>query len=467
MTATPEHIEIVHLLIEKRDFQGIRQLLVSLPHADASDLLEHLDPVEMAVSFRLLPKTVAAEIFEYIDPNHQEDLIRALGEKDAASILNAMSDDDRTAFLEECPDHAVSLLSLLDPAQQRVALQLLGYPENSVGRMMTTKFVSIRQNWTIQQALDYVKERAKDVYYVHVVCSVDESGKLLGVHRIRDIFTADAASKVSDLPAAPPIYLKVTDSQKDAVKLFRKHSRTIIPVVNADMIVLGIVTVDDVLETASEEAAKDIAFLGAVEVPEEPLLDTPLRQLIRQRAGWLVILFIGEMFTATAMGFFEGAIEKAVVLSLFLPLIISSGGNSGSQASALVIRAMALAEVNLKDWFKVFRREITSGLGLGVILGTIGFARIAIWHFFFPNLCGNTPGYGEHWFLLGLVIFFSLIGVVLWGSLSGAMLPFILRRLGFDPAKAAAPFVATIVDVTGLVIYFLIAGIIFLPHIKG
>ena len=285
MTATPEHIEIVHLLIEKRDFQGIRQLLVGLPHADASDLLEHLDPVEMAVSFRLLPKNVAAEIFEYIDVNHQEDLIRALGEKDAASILNAMSDDDRTALLEECPDHAVSLLGLLDPAQQRVALQLLGYPEDSVGRMMTTKFVSIRQNWTIQQALDYVRERAKDVYYVHVVCSVDDSGKLLGVHRIRDIFTADVNSKVSDLPAAPPVYLKVTDTQAEAVKMFRKHSRTIIPVVNADMVVLGIVTVDDVLETATEEAAKDIAFLGAVEVPEEPLLDTPLLQLIRQRAG--------------------------------------------------------------------------------------------------------------------------------------------------------------------------------------
>ena len=229
---------LLHRQMFLRDrFQGIRQLLVGLPHADAADLLEHLDPVEMAVSFRLLPKTVAAEIFEYIDANHQEDLIRALGDKDAASILNAMSDDDRTAFLEECPEHAVSLLSLLDPAQQRVALQLLGYPENSVGRMMTTKFVSIRQNWTIQQALDNVKERAKDVYYVHVVCSVDEAGKLLGVHRIRDIFTADAASKVSDLPAAPPIYLKVTDSQADAVKLFRKHSRTIIPVVNADMIV--------------------------------------------------------------------------------------------------------------------------------------------------------------------------------------------------------------------------------------
>ena len=454
MAADTKHIEEIPLLIEKRDFASIRQTLIALPHADAADLLEHLSPVQMAVSFRLLPKTAAAEIFEYIDADHQEALIRALGENDAAGILNAMSDDDRTAFLEECPEHAVRLLGLLDPAQQRVALQLLGYPENSVGRMMTTKFVAIQRDWTIQQALDHIRDRAKDVYYVHVVCSVDEAGRLLGVHRIRDIFLADVKTHVSDLPVAPPLYLKVTDTQEEAVNTFRRHSRTIIPVVNADMKVLGIVTVDDVLETAAEEAAKDIAFLGAVEVPEEPLLETPLMQLIRQRAGWLVILFIGEMFTATAMGFFEGEIQKAVVLALFLPLIISSGGNSGSQSSALVIRAMALAEVGLRDWFRVFKREIISGLGLGLILGSIGFARIAVWHQFFPKL------YGEHWMLLGFVIFFSLIGVVLWGSLAGAMLPFLLRRLGFDPAKAAAPFVATIVDVTGLVIYFFVAALI-------
>ena len=454
MAADTKHIEEIPLLIEKRDFASIRQTLIALPHADAADLLEHLSPVQMAVSFRLLPKTAAAEIFEYIDADHQEALIRALGDNDAAGILNAMSDDDRTAFLEECPEHAVQLLGLLDPAQQRVALQLLGYPENSVGRMMTTKFVAIHRDWTIQQALDHVRDRAKDVYYVHVVCSVDESGRLLGVHRIRDIFLADVKTHVSDLPVAPPLFLKVTDSQEEAVNTFRRHSRTIIPVVNADMKVLGIVTVDDVLETAAEEAAKDIAFLGAVEVPEEPLLETPLMQLIRQRAGWLVIVFIGELFTATAMGFFEGEIQKAVVLALFLPLIISSGGNSGSQSSALVIRAMALAEVSVRDWFRVFKREIISGLGLGVILGSIGFARIAVWNQFFPKL------YGEHWMLLGFVIFFSLIGVVLWGSLAGAMLPFILRRLGFDPAKAAAPFVATIVDVTGLVIYFFVAALI-------
>ena len=454
MAANTKHIEEIPLLIEKRDFASVRQTLITLPHADAADLLEHLSPVQMAVSFRLLPKAAAAEIFEYIDADHQEALIRALGDSDAAGILNAMSDDDRTAFLEECPEHAVQLLGLLDPAQQRVALQLLGYPENSVGRMMTTKFVAINRDWTIQQALDHVRDRAKDVYYVHVVCSVDVSGRLLGVHRIRDIFLADVKTHVSDLPVAPPLFLKVTDTQEEAVNTFRRHSRTIIPVVNADMKVLGIVTVDDVLETAAEEAAKDIAFLGAVEVPEEPLLETPLMQLIRQRAGWLVILFIGEMFTATAMGFFEAEIQKAVVLALFLPLIISSGGNSGSQSSALVIRAMALAEVNIRDWYRVFKREIISGLGLGLILGSIGFARIAVWHQFFPKL------YGEHWVLLGLVIFFSLIGVVLWGSLAGAMLPFLLRRLGFDPAKAAAPFVATIVDVTGLVIYFFVAALI-------
>jgi magnesium transporter len=458
MSANAKHAEDLRSLLSRRDFGAIRQLTSSLPYADAADLLRQLEPVEMAVTFRLLPKTVASEIFEYLGTDSQESLIRALGDQDAAAILNAMSDDDRTAFLEECPEHAVQLLGLLEPAQQRVALQLLGYPKDSVGRMMTTRFVALNREWTIQQALEHVRERAKDVYYVHVVCSVDTSGRLVGLHRIRDIFLADPASRISDLPAAPLVYLKATDTQADALAAFRRHSRTVIPVVNGDQRVLGIVTVDDVLETATEEATRDIALLGGSEVLDEPLLETPLAKLIGHRAGWLVILFIGEMFTATAMGFFEDEIEKAVVLSLFLPLIISSGGNSGSQSSALVIRAMALGEVALRDWLRVFRREVMSGLGLGLILGTIGFARIGIWHYFFPHLCGKNPGYGEHWLLIALVIFFSLTGVVLWGSLSGAMLPFILRRLGFDPAKAAAPFVATIVDVTGLVIYFVVAA---------
>ena len=460
MSANPKHIEDISVLVEKRDFAALRKLVLELPHADAADLLRELDPVQMAVSFRLLPKADASEIFGYMDSDAQEALIRSLGANDAAEILNAMSDDDRTAFLEECPEHAVRLLGLLDPAQQRIAVQLLGYPKDSVGRMMTTSFVTLSRDWTVQQALDHVRDRAKEVYYVHVVCSVDAEGRLVGVHRIRDIFRADPAIKVAELPAAPPLYLKVTATRADALAMFRRHARTIIPVVNAELRVLGIVTVDDVLETATEEAARDIALLGGAEVPDEPLLETPLMQLVRQRAGWLVILFVGEMFTATAMGFFEGEIQKAVVLSLFLPLIISSGGNSGSQSSALVIRAMALSEVTLRDWFRVFRREVMSGLTLGVILGVIGFARIAVWHEFFPNLCGQEYGYGPHWMLIGFVIFLSLVGVVLWGSLSGAMLPFLLRRLGFDPAKAAAPFVATIVDVTGLVIYFVVAALV-------
>jgi magnesium transporter len=414
----------------------------------------------MAVSFRLLPKSVASEIFGYMDSDAQEGLIRSLGVNEAADILNALSDDDRTAFLEECPEDAVRLLGLLDPAQQRIAVQLLGYPKESVGRMMTTSFVTLSLDWTVQQALDHVRDRAKEVYYVHVVCAVDADGRLVGVHRIRDIFRADPSIKIADLPASPPLCLKVGSTRAEALAMFRRHARTIIPVVNADQKVVGIVTVDDVLEAATEEATRDIALLGGAEVPDEPLLETPLMQLVRQRAGWLVILFVGEMFTATAMGYFEGEIQKAVVLSLFLPLIISSGGNSGSQSSALVIRAMALSEVTLRDWFRVFRREVMSGLTLGVILGVIGFARIAVWHEFFPTLCGQEYGYGPHWMLIGFVIFLSLVGVVLWGSLSGAMLPFILRRLGFDPAKAAAPFVATIVDVTGLVIYFVVAALV-------
>ena len=446
-------------ILDRRDFASVRPLFTSLSPADAADLLRHIDDVRRAVAFRLLPKAAATDAFRCLEAHEQEALIRALGEKDAAEVLNAMSDDDRTALLEECPEQAVRLLSLLEPAQQRVALQLLGYPKDSVGRMMTTRFVAVSPDWTVRQVLEHVRERARDVYYVHVVLAVDTDGRLLALHRIRDIFLADPGVRIDALSASSPIHLLVTGTRAEALAMFRRHSRTVIPVVDSSRRVLGIVTIDDILETATEEAARDIALLGGSEVPDEPLLRTPLGHLIGRRAGWLVLLFVGEMFTATAMGFFEDEIQRAVVLSLFLPLIISSGGNSGSQSSALVIRAMALGEVGLRDWARVFRREIASGLGLGAILGTIGFARIAVWHHFLPHMCGNVDGYGEHWLLLATVIALSLLGVVLWGSLSGAMLPFLLRWLGFDPAKAAAPFVATIVDVTGLVIYFVVAAL--------
>jgi magnesium transporter len=249
------------------------------------------------------------------------------------------------------------------------------------------------------------------------------------------------------------VALKATDAQETAIAVFEREHRTALPVTDSLGVLIGIVTIDDVLRVAEAEATEDIQKIGGTAALHEPYILIGLRRMISKRAGWLVVLFLGELFTATAMGFFEKEIEKAVVLALFVPLIISSGGNSGSQASTLVVRALAIGEIGLRDWWRVIRREFITGLALGLILGTIGFFRIALWSFF-----GDL--YGPHWLLVALTVAISLVGVVMWGALSGSLLPFILRRLGFDPAVSSAPFVATIVDVTGLVIYFSVAYLI-------
>ena len=369
-------------------------------------------------------------------------------------ILNEMSPDDRTALLEELPSAAArQLIWLLTPEERRVAQALLGYPEGSVGRLMTPDFIQVREDWTVQQVLDYVRQYGRDSETLNVIYVVDERGKLIDDVRIREFLLKPLAHKVSDLMEKTFVSLNVHDSQQDALNVFRKYDRTALPVVDSSGVLVGIVTIDDMLDVAEKEATEDIQKLGGSAALDAPYLTIRFPQMIRKRAGWLVILFLGEMLTATAMGFFEEEIAKAVVLALFVPLIISSGGNSGSQATTLIIRAMAVGEVMLRDWWKVMRREVLSGLTLGTILGAIGFLRIAAWSTFFHI-------YGPHWPLIGLTIFFSLIGVVMWGTLSGSMLPFALRRVGFDPAVASAPFVATLVDVTGLVIYFVVALLI-------
>ncbi|HEX5175609.1 MAG TPA: magnesium transporter, partial [Chthoniobacteraceae bacterium] len=282
---------------------------------------------------------------------------------------------------------------------------------------------------------------------------VDDRGKLVDDIRIREFLLKPLEMKVSDLMDENFIALNVTDSQEDAVNVFRKYDRTALPVVDSSGVLVGLVTIDDMLDVAEEEATEDIQKFGGMEAMEEPYMRIPLWRMVRKRATWLVVLFLGEMLTASAMGYYEGAIAKAVVLALFLPMIISSGGNSGSQASMLIIRAMALGEVTLRDWWRVMRKEVIAGLLLGCVLGTIGFLRIAVWAQF-------STVYGPHWMLIALTVGIALIGVVLWGSLSGSMLPFLLRRLGADPATSSAPFVATLVDVTGVIIYFTIALVI-------
>src|SRR5882762_1480224 len=441
----------IHALIRERNFAGLRQIFCDWPPADLAELISDLPEEDQVVLFRMLPHNLAGPTFEYLTRHDQKCLLQAMGREDIARVINEMSPDDRTALLEELPATAVKeLLRLLSPKELQVAQQLLNYPERSVGRLMTPDFIAIRDDWTVQQVLDHVRQHGQDSETINVLYVVDDEGKLIDDVRIREFLLRPLQIRVADIRDRNFVSLRATDLQQHAVDLFRKYDRSALPVIDSAERLIGIVTVDDILDVAEKEATEDIQKMGGVTAFDQPYLSVSVTQMARKRAPWLVILFLSEMLTTTAMAFFQDEIAKAVVLALFLPLIISSGGNSGSQATTLIIRAMAISEVTLRDWWRVMRREAFSGLALGGILGTLGFVRISLWALF-------SNVYGPHWPLIGLTIFFALIGVVMWGTLAGSMLPFILRRFGLDPATSSAPFVATLVDVTGLVIYFTIA----------
>jgi magnesium transporter len=441
-------------MIEARDFAALREVFREWPPPDVAEVILDLPEDEQVIIFRVLPHDLAADVFEYLGIEEQQKLLRAMAHEQVAGILNEMAPDDRTALLEELPsDAARKLIRFLTPEERRIATALLGYPEDSVGRLMTPDFIAVKESWTVQEVLDYIRAYGQDSETLNVIYVVDDRGKLIDDIRMREFLLKPLTSAVRDLMQETFVALNVTDSQHDALNAFRKYDRTALPVIDSTGVLLGIVTIDDMLDVAEQEATEDIQKLGGSEALDAPYLTIGFPHMIRKRAPWLVILFLSEMLTATAMGFFSDEIAKAVVLALFVPLIISSGGNSGSQATTIVIRAMAVGEVMLRDWWRVMRREILSGLTLGVILGTIGFLRITVWSQLFHL-------YGPHWPLIALTIFFSLIGVVMWGTFSGSMLPFVLRRVGLDPATASAPFVATLVDVTGLIIYFTVALLI-------
>jgi magnesium transporter len=441
-------------VLKTRDYPRLRDMVRNRPASDLAEVLADLTSDEQAVLFRLLPRKDAAATFEYLEQDAREALLKTLSKEDVAALLNDMSPDDRTEFLEELPASVTrELLSLLTPGERAIAVTLLGYPEGSIGRLMTPDYVAVRESWTIQQVLDYVRTHGQDSETLNVIYVVDEGGTLIDDVRIREVLLSDPAKRVADLMDRRFVALKATDDQATAVALFRQHDRSALPVTDTAGALIGIVTVDDVLDVAEAEATADIQKIGGSEALDEPYMEIAFFKMVQKRAGWLTALFLGEMLTATAMGFFEHEIEKAVLLALFVPLIISSGGNSGSQASTLVIRALALGELTLRDWWKVMRRELGAGFALGTILATVGFLRISVWSAF-------SDIYGQHWLLLAFTVAFALIGVVMWGTLIGSLLPLLLRRLGFDPATSSAPFVATLVDVTGLVIYFSVALVV-------
>ena len=439
-------------LIRARDFAGLRELFSDWPPADVAEVILDMPEDDQVIIFRVLPAALAADVFEYLDIDAQQQLLRAMAHEQVVAILNEMSPDDRTALLEELPSAAArQLIQLLTPEERKVAQSLLGYPEGSVGRLMTPNFIAVHEDWTVNEVLDYVRENGQDSETLNVIYVVDERGKLIDDLRIREFLLRPLSARVDQFMDRNFVHLHATQSQQEALQIFRKYDRAALPVVDSANVLVGIVTVDDMLDVAEEEATEDIQKIGGMEALDEPYTTIPLVRMVKKRATWLIILFLGEMLTATAMQGYNSEIEKAAILAMFLPLIISSGGNSGSQATTLVIRAMALGELRLRDWFRVVRKELLSGLSLGLILGTIGFFRITLWQYL------HIFDYGKYHWLVAFTVGAALVGVVLWGTLSGAMLPFLLRRCGLDPAASSAPFVATLVDVTGLVIYFNVA----------
>jgi magnesium transporter len=454
--------EETKLLIDAGDIDMLRVYLDELKISDVENLIDEL-PDYAPLLIDTMSINRATNVFRILDAPTQERIVNKLSVNKISEIINGLPPDDRTSFLGELKDQELQhrLISLLTPEDRKEVFTLLSYPEDSIGRMMTPDFLAIPKHFTVDEALSYIRLYGKNYETIDVIYILDKDGVLIDDLRIRELLISDPKNRIEDLIDGRLIYLNAQDTIEEGIKIFKMNNRVALPVIDSGGILLGIITIDDILWAAEEEHTEDMQRMGGMAALEEPYLDLTVYKLVWKRAGWLVVLFVGELLTASVMQYYEDQLAQVIVLALFLPLMISSGGNSGSQASTLVIQAMATGEVKLKDWWRVFHREVISGLSLGIILGIIGFFRIYIWHNIFPTL------YGEDWIMVGSTVSLALIGIVLWGSLVGSMLPFILRRLGADPATSSAPFVATIVDVTGLMIYLTIASWIFGPLMHG
>lgn len=419
------------------------------------DVWPVLSREERVEGFELLRRDDAEAFFLQLSARDRAQLILALPPGERRLWMRLLAPDDAADVIQEAPpDQREVLLSLLGDITHREVRGLLAYAEDEAGGLMNTRYSRLRPEMTVDEASSYLRRDARSreraVYYAYVV---DPEERLLGVVSFRDLIVTSGDRLIKDVMHTDVISAPEDLDQEALSRMFMRHHLLMMPVVDREGRIKGVVSVDDIVDVVQEEATEDIHKIGGIEALDEPYLQVPLLTMIRKRAGWLAALFLGEMLTATAMGHFEDDISRAVVLALFVPLIISSGGNSGSQATTLVIRAMALGEVKVRDWWRVIRRELITGLGLGLILACIGLTRILLWE-------GLFDSYGEHYLLVAVTVALSLIGVVLWGSIAGSLLPFILRALGFDPASASAPFVATLVDVTGLIIYFSVAAFV-------
>jgi magnesium transporter len=448
-----EMVEQIELLLEQNDHEALQEYLNSLNISDVEVLIGEF-PEHGALFIELLSINRSVNVFRILDFPTQERILQKLHGAKITEIIKELPPDDRTSLFSELHADTVRILINQLPAEERKeALGLLGYKEDSIGRLMTPDYITIKKTWNVERVLQHIRKYGKDSETIDVLYVIDSGGKLLDDIRIREILLADPQARISDLMDNRMISLHANDPQEEAINVFRMNNRVALPVTDNEDILLGIVTVDDILWIANEEYTEDIQKIGGTEALDEPYLDINLFRLLRKRVGWLIILFLSEMLTSTAMQYFNDEIAIVIQLTFFVPLIMSSGGNSGSQASTLIIQAMALGEVTLADWWRVMRREILSGLMLGAILGAIGFSRIFVWSMF-------SQIYGVHSFLIAVTVGIALVGIVLWGSLAGSMLPLLLKKLGADPATSSAPFVATLVDVTGLTIYFSIALVV-------
>ena len=448
--------DYIRQLMEERSWRTLKQELNNLEPFQIAELIESLPKEEQIVLFRILSRESAKEIFQHLSHDEQEDIIEGIAGNVAqlTGLLNDLDPDDRTAFFEELPGNVSQrLMQMLSTEERAIATRLLGYPKDTIGRLMTPEYVAVKSHFTVQQALDHIRKFGRDSETLNVIYIVDNKWKLIDDIRIKEVILASPEQTISEISDNRFVSLNAYDDREVAVKVFQDNDRIALPVTDTDGTLLGIVTVDDVMDVLEEEATEDFQKFGGTEGLDLSYTKTSLFEMVKKRSVWLIILFIGQMFTASAMAYFEEEMEKAIVLILFIPLIISSGGNSGSQAASLIIRALALGELTIKNWWYVMRKEILSGLFLGSMLAFIGLIRIVLWQKF------GFSDYGEFWIWIGITVSVAVIFVVIWGTLTGSMIPLILKRLGFDPAAASAPFVATLVDVTGLIMYLSIAAV--------
>ncbi|MDR8394036.1 magnesium transporter [Aliifodinibius sp. S!AR15-10] len=439
-------------LIKNKDWVALKDILNDVPAVDVAELLEGLEAQVAIVIFRLLKKQKAADVFTYLSSQKGVELLEVFTAQQLSDVMSNLEPDERVALMEELPGHLTQrVINSMHTEDRKLVQKLLGYPEESVGRLMTPRYVKVRKDWTIAKSMEQIRKFGHSAETVNVIYVVDEHEHLIDDLRLNQLILADPEAKIESLMDESFEALSAFEDQEDAVKMLSKYDRVAMPVVDSDGILVGIVTVDDVIDVAEEETTEDMQLMAGMDALDDYYSQTSIFEMVRKRIGWLIILFVGQMLTATAMGAYENVIAGAVFLSLFIPMIISSGGNSGSQAATLIIRALSTDDINMEDWKKIFRRELLSGLFLGLLLGFLGFFVILSYGY-----AGGSPMNTEL-ILSALVVSLSLVGVVLFGNLSGSMLPFVLSKMGLDPAVTSAPFVSTLVDVTGIVIYFSIA----------